>query len=130
MLRLSRTKIIYEFFKRENVKKQQLFFIVDFYTHYKRIGYNVIIIPKPHFSSHQGIYCRRFDVLLFAVLPQFVAVEVVAVPTGWLAINHDRSCPRSGYFIPAGGWQSTVTTVTGVAGSFNGTVARATQFPR
>ena len=37
---------------------------------YKRIGY--VIIPKPHFSSREGIIsrCRRFDLLHFPVLVQ------------------------------------------------------------
>ena len=34
-------------FKWEGIKKQ--FFIVDFYTHYKRIDH--VIIPKPHFQA-------------------------------------------------------------------------------
>ena len=48
-------------FQTKSVTKQ--FVIVDFYTHYKRIGY--VIIPKPHFSSREGINsrCRRFDLL-------------------------------------------------------------------
>ena len=79
-------------------------------SHYKRRGY--VIIPKPYFSGRIGINsrCRRFDLLLFAFLAQYVtamttvvAVQVVAIPTGH--------------------WRSTVTTVTApfrqVAGSFN-----------
>ena len=59
-------------------------------THYNRIGH--VLILKPNFSSHEIINsrCRRFDLLLFAVLAQsvaatvtaVVAVQVVAVPTG------------------------------------------------
>ena len=59
------------------------------HTLYKRIGY-VIIIPKPHFSSRECInsHCRRFDVLLFAVLAQYVAAMIAV----------DRSCScRSGW---------------------------------
>ena len=57
-LSLSRNKII-RIFKRESIKKQ--FFLVDLYTHYKRIGH--VIITKPHFSSRDGInsHCRRFN---------------------------------------------------------------------
>ena len=47
---------------------------------YKRIGY--AIIPKPHFSSHEGINsrCRRFNLLLFVVFAQYFAamIDVVA----------------------------------------------------
>ena len=49
-------------------------------TLYKRIGY--AIIPKPHFSSHEGINsrCRRFNLLLFVVFAQYFAamIDVVA----------------------------------------------------
>ena len=59
-----------------------------------------VIIPKPHFSSCEGInsLCRRFDVLFFAVLAQsvptmtaVVAAHVVAGPAGRCrSINRDR----------------------------------------
>ena len=56
-------------------KHQQKFFIVDFYTHYTRIGH--IIIPKPHYSSREGInsHCRHFGWLIFAVFAQSVAAK-------------------------------------------------------
>ena len=60
-LSISRNTIIW-FFNRESIKKQ--FFIVDFlHALYKRKGY--VIIPKPHFSSREGIIsrCRYFDLL-------------------------------------------------------------------
>ena len=51
-------------FRRGKHYKKLLFFIVDFYTNY-------IIIPKPHFSSREGIISRcRFDLLHFPVLAQ------------------------------------------------------------
>ena len=68
--------------------------IVEFYTHYKHIGH--VIIPKPHFSSREGItsHCRRFDLLIFAVLAQSVTAismtAVVAAPTGRWRFNHDH----------------------------------------
>ena len=49
------------------------------------------MIAKPHFSSREGINarCRRFDLLLFAVLAQSVAAmtavvtaRVVTIPVG------------------------------------------------
>ena len=51
------------------------FFIVDFYTHNKRIGH--VIIPKPHCSSRECInsHCRRFGWLIFPVLAQSVAAK-------------------------------------------------------
>ena len=62
------------------------------------MGY--VIIPKPHFSSREGINsrCRRSDVLLFAVLAQsvaaltvVVAAHVVARPADrWRSIDRDR----------------------------------------
>ena len=56
-----------------SIKKQ--FFVVDFYTHYKRIG--PVIIPKPHYSSREGInsHCRCFGWLIFAVFAQSVAAK-------------------------------------------------------
>ena len=79
------------------------FFIVDFYTHNKRIGH--VIIPKPHCSSCEGInsHCRHFDWLIFAVFGQSVRLSITAVnsaPTGRWPFNRDR-------------------IVTGAAGTFN-----------
>ena len=58
------------------------------------------MIPKPHFSSREGINsrCRRFDLLFFAVLAQsvaamiaVVAAHVVTVPVGrWRSIDRDQ----------------------------------------
>ena len=60
------------------------------HTHalYKRIGY--VIIPKPHFSSREGIdsRCRRFELLLFTDLAQPVAAMTAVVPAGrWRSID-------------------------------------------
>ena len=74
-----------------------------------RMG-DVIIISTPNISSSEGINsrCRRFDLLLFAVLAQSLsdmtavaAVQVVAVATcRWRPTTnylYDRSCRRSGF---------------------------------
>ena len=45
------------------------------------MGY--VIIPKPHFSSSEGINsrCRHFDLLLFGGLAQSVAAIIAVVAT-------------------------------------------------
>ena len=43
--------------------------------HYKRIGH--VIIPKPHYSSREGInsHCRRFGWLIFDLFAHSVAAK-------------------------------------------------------
>ncbi len=74
-------------------------------TLYKRIGY--VTIPKPHFSSREGISsrCRRFDLLLSAVLAQSVAAMIAVVAS----LSHVATGDRS--------------TVTGVTPLFDGALA-------
>ena len=60
----------------------------------KRMGYE--IIPKLHVSSRECMNsrCRRFDLLLFAVLAQsdaaIIAVVAAHVHCRWRSIDHDR----------------------------------------
>ena len=63
------------------------------------MGY--VIIPKPNCSSPEGINsrCRHFDLLLFAVLAQYVAAMTAVVAARVVAV-------------PAGRLQSTVTGIT------------------
>ena len=48
-----------------------------------------VIVSKPHCSSHAGIHsrCRRFDLLLFAVLAQSVAAMTAIVAAQVVAVR-------------------------------------------
>ena len=54
------------------------------------MGY--VIIPKPHFSSREGINsrCRRFYLLLFAVLAQSVPAMTAVV--AFQAVAYVTNC--------------------------------------
>ena len=69
---------------RTNIKRASInnkFFIVDFYKHYKRMGY--VIVPKPHFSSSEALncHCGHFDWNICVICH-------VAVVAGSTALNH------------------------------------------
>ena len=62
------------------------------FTHTIQTHLGYVIIPKPHFSSREGInsHCRRFALLLVAVLAQSVAAMTAVVAAHLVAVNAGR----------------------------------------
>ena len=115
---VSRTKIIglYDFSIGKALKTILHCWLLQ--THYKLIGY--VLIPKPHFSSREGINsrCRRFV--------RSCRRSCCRRSDGPLAFNRDpsRPCVVAAQFIaaPAGRWRWTMTAVSSVAGSIQLTI--------